>query len=178
VTYNYCHKWLSSAKGAAFLYARAEVQELLDPLVVSHGWKRQNSQSTQLLDYFNWTGTHDPAAYLSVPAAIDFQRENDWPSVRAACHRMLVEARNRILELSELEPLSSDSMWSQMSSIPLPGSAQDYKMLWEDHQIVVPVLEWNEQALVRISIQAYNAPRDVDRLVNALQTIVRANQDS
>lgn len=169
----YCHKWLSSAKGSAFLYARLEVQPLLEPLVVSHGWSRRNAESTQYLDYFTWTGTDDPSAYLSVPAAIDFQEQHNWSAVRADCHQLLLEARNRILELSDLQPLSPDTMWSQMSAIPLSGSATDYKNLWEDHQIIVPVLEWNGQTLVRISIQAYNTSRDVDRLVGALQTAIR-----
>lgn len=162
------HKWLSSAKGAAFLYARADRQDLLEPLVVSHGWNRPNSKQSQFSDYFTWTGTDDPAAYLSVPAAIDFQAQNNWPAVRVACHQLLVEAQNRILELSDHEPLSPDSMWMQMCSIPLPGSSAGYQQLWEKYQIVAPVGEWNGLTRIRVSIQAYNTPQDVERLVDAL----------
>ncbi|HMN29752.1 MAG TPA: aminotransferase class V-fold PLP-dependent enzyme, partial [Caldilineaceae bacterium] len=57
-----CHKWLSSARGAGFLYARFDRQELLEPLVVSHGWGRENSTQSAFLDYFTWTGTDDPSA--------------------------------------------------------------------------------------------------------------------
>jgi isopenicillin-N epimerase len=166
-----CHKWLSSARGAAFLYARPECQELLEPLVVSHGWSRHNSELSQFLNYLSWTGTDDPSAYLTVPAAIDFQVQNHWSAVRAACHRLLLEAQHRILELSDQEPLSPDSMWVQMCSIPLPGRAADYKELWDKYQIVVPVLEWNGQTLIRISIQAYNTPQDIDRLLSVLEEV-------
>lgn len=162
------HKWLSSAKGAAFLFARPECQDLLEPLVVSHGWSRANPDIPQFLSYLSWTGTDDPSAYLSVPAAIAFQAQNNWPTVQRACHQLLLEAQHRILELSDQEPLSPDSMWVQMCAIPLPGQAKDYQSLWQEYQIVVPVFEWNDQTLIRVSVQAYNSPRDIDRLLYAL----------
>ena len=163
-----CHKWLSSARGAGFLYARPDRQEMLEPLVVSHGWNRTNSTQSQFLDYFTWTGTDDPSAYLSVPAAIAFQQENNWPAVRAACHQLAQEAQSRILELSDSEPLSPDSMWVQLRSVPLPGQREDYKHFWDKYQIVVPILEWNGQTMIRLSIQAYNTPQHIDRLLTAL----------
>ena len=42
-----CHKWLSSARGAGFLHARPEGQSLLEPLVVSHGWEREEPGPSQ-----------------------------------------------------------------------------------------------------------------------------------
>lgn len=172
------HKWLSSPKGAGFLYARTERQEVLEPLVVSHGWRRDNSTRTQFLDYFSWVGTDEPAAYLSVPAAIDFQEENDWGTVRRACHALNLEAHHRILELSDAAPLSPDSMWVQLCSTPLPGRASDYQSLWDEYRVIVPVLEWNGQTMVRTSIQAYNSPEDVDRLLLGLTELSeRARQN-
>ncbi len=167
------HKWLSSPKGAAFLYARPERQAMLEPLIVSHGWNRQHAEASQFLDYLSWTGTDDPSSYLSLPAAIDFQVQNDWPAVRTACHNLLLEAHHRILELSDQEPLSPDSMWAQLCSTPLPGKVSDYKDMWDKYQIVVPILEWNGKTLIRISIQAYNTPQDVERLLFALQETIQ-----
>jgi isopenicillin-N epimerase len=165
---------LSSPKGAGFLYARPERQPLLEPLVVSHGWQSRFPGPSQFLDYFSWVGTDDPAAYLSVPAAIDFQAQHDWPAVRAACHQLGLEAQARILDLSGLAPISPDSMWVQMRAIPLPGNAGDYRHLWESHQIVVPIGEWNGRPLVRISIQAYNSPSHIERLIEALSAVIHA----
>jgi isopenicillin-N epimerase len=34
------HKWVGTAKGSGFIYARPERQDALEPLVMSHGWNR------------------------------------------------------------------------------------------------------------------------------------------
>ena len=170
-----CHKWLCAPKGAGFLYARPERQALLQPLVVSWGWDSLNPGPSPFVDYFDWVGTDDPAAYLSVPAAIDYQQQHDWPQVRAACHRLAAQARARLAELIGL-PLpypDSEEWWSQMCVVPLPpvSVATDPgvlgRRLWEEFQVEVPVFAWREP-LLRISIQAYNRPEQVERLVEGV----------
>ncbi|MGH2510817.1 MAG: aminotransferase class V-fold PLP-dependent enzyme, partial [Ktedonobacteraceae bacterium] len=118
-----CHKWLCAPKGAGFLYARPERQALLQPLIVSWGWESLTPSASTFQDFFGWTGTADPAAYLSVPAAIAFQHEHDWDSVRLACHELVTSARQQINALVGGEPLSSDSphWWGQMCAVPLPA---------------------------------------------------------
>ncbi len=164
-----CHKWLSSARGAGFLYARPGRQHLLEPLVVSHGWRSESPGPSPFLDNFSWSGTIDPAAYLSVPAAIDFWEENDWPEVRSACHRLLAECEERILALSGLPPISPETMWAQMRLVLLPGSAESYGPHLEENRIVVPVGQQRGHTGIRISVQAYNCPADLDRLVQVLR---------
>lgn len=168
-----CHKWLSSPRGAAFMYARPERQAVLEPLVVSHGWNRPRSDRSQFLDYFSAIGTDDPSSYLSVPAAIEFQEQHNWPEVRAACKALLLDAQSWILELSGLPPISPDSMFSQLRSIPLPSKAAAYRNFWEEHKIIVPIFEWNGHTFVRISIQGYNGPEDIDKLVSAISDVSR-----
>ncbi|HEY7834330.1 MAG TPA: aminotransferase class V-fold PLP-dependent enzyme [Ktedonobacterales bacterium] len=172
------HKWVCAPKGAAFLYARPERQAALQPLVVSWGWRSRDPGISPFQDYFEWIGTDDPAAYLSVPAAIAFQAQYNWPAVRAACHALAVRAAERIAALTGLPPVSpaTTDWWVQMCAIPLPTtglSAEELKRrLWEDYQIEVPIVEWQERRFVRISIQAYTRPRDVDRLVEALAELL------
>ncbi len=165
-----CHKWLSAPKGTGFLYARREQQAVLHPLVVSHGWRPRNPGPSTFLDYYEWTGTDDPAAYLSVPAAIEFQQRNNWPAVRAACHTLVLEAERQILALSGQSPISPEKYWVQMRSIPLPecDTLELGKRLWDEYRIEIPLVFWNERPFVRISIQAYNHPEHVDRLVTAI----------
>ena len=164
-----CHKWLSSARGTGFLYARPECQHLLEPLVVSHGWAKDEPGDSQFQDYFTSFGTIDPAAYLSVPAAIDFQQQNDWSQVRQACHRLLQETERRILEMSGLPPISPPDMWAQMRVVLLPGKVEAYQRLWEENRIIIPVGQHGGIPGVRISVQAYNSPADLETLIRALQ---------
>jgi len=170
-----CHKWLCAPVGAGFLYARPNRQPLLHPLVVSWGWQARNPGPSPFQDFFEWTGTADPAAYLSVPGAITFQAQHDWPQVRAACHALAAQARQRIAALTGLEHICPDSpeWWGQMCSVPLPlsekAAAEALKRdLWETYQVEAPIVEWQDRFFVRVSIQAYNSPADVDRLVDGL----------
>lgn len=172
-----CHKWLCAPKGAGFLFARPERQALLEPMIVSWGWRADHPSSSLFLDHYERQGTDDPSAYLSVPAAIAFQRENDWTRVRAACHHLARDARERVAALTGLPPLAPDSSawWGQMCTIPL-GQIDGAKLrerLWNDHQIEIPVGSVRGQTTMRVSIQAYNRPEHVDRLVAALSEILR-----
>ena len=71
------HKWVCAPKASAVLYAAQRWREALRPLVISHG-ARDGFRSA-----FDWTGTRDPTALLSVPAALDFFEEAGWQAVRA-----------------------------------------------------------------------------------------------
>jgi isopenicillin-N epimerase len=175
-----CHKWMLAPKGAGFLYARPEVQPLVEPLVVSWGYHAtpETTSGSTFLDYLGWTGTRDPAAYLSVPAAIQFMAEHDWERVRRDCNSLL---RQALAELSELVgipplyPLDSD-LYAQMAIAPLPPET-DLAMLktrlCDDYRIEVPLTEWNGRKFLRISIQAYNSPNDIAALQAALRILLR-----
>lgn len=172
-----CHKWLCAPKGAGFLFARPERQELLDPLIISWGYQADNPGPSCFLDHFERTGTHDPSAYLSVPAAIAFQREHDWPRVRAACHLLAREARERIAALTGLPPIAPDSgeWWVQMCACPLPpvDAPRLKERLWDEYQVEIPISPRHDRTFARVSIQAYNRPADVDRLLEALTVLLR-----
>src|SRR5438094_849224 len=81
-----CHKWLCSPKGAGFLYARREVQHLLEPVIISWGWEARDPSGSRFIDENEFQGTRDFAASLAVPDAIQFQAQHDWPRVRDECH--------------------------------------------------------------------------------------------
>jgi isopenicillin-N epimerase len=171
-----CHKWLSSPKGAGFLYARPQAQAMLNPLVVSWGYEAEAPGVSTFVDYFSWAGTIDPAAYLSVPAAIAFQQEHGWPQVRAACHALLGLARARVAALGGGEQICPDSpaWYAQLASVPLPpcDAVEVKRRLWDEFQVEVPLIVWRGRPFVRISVQAYNGPADIDRLVAGLAAIL------
>jgi isopenicillin-N epimerase len=177
------HKWIMAPKGAGFLYARREVQHLVEPLVVSWGWEPERTSLLSLDDGASrfvleqeWQGTRDPAAYLSVPVAIQFQAEHDWPRVRQECHALLREARPRLEELTGLPPLCPDSpeWYAQMAAFPLPAcdGAVLQRRLYDEYRVEVPIIEWQERQFVRVSVQGYNTQGDVQALIAALQVLL------
>ncbi|MBZ0288614.1 MAG: aminotransferase class V-fold PLP-dependent enzyme, partial [Anaerolineae bacterium] len=113
-----CHKWLCAPKGSGFLYTRPEHQDLLDPIIISHGWGKESTYISR----HQYQGTRDLAAFLAVPAAIEFQRAHDWEAVRRRCHRIAADLRGRLCDLTGLEPFSPDSTdwFMQMVAVPLP----------------------------------------------------------
>ena len=174
-----CHKWMLSPKGAGFLNAQQAVQSMLEPLVVSWGYHAtpETSAGSPFLDNFGWTGTQDPAAYLSVPAAIQFMQNHAWCEVSQACHAILREAIQQICELVEMEPLYplDSDLYQQMGIAPLPAhveAATLQKQLYEEYRVEVPLIEWNGRKFVRISVQGYNSPQDLDALLEGLGTLL------
>jgi isopenicillin-N epimerase len=169
-----CHKWLCAPKGASFLYARRDVQSLLEPLVISWGWEAEEPGASQFIDHHEWQGTRDLAAFLSVPAAIEFQREHDWPTVRRRCHELANDLRHRLIALfglPELTPAGEDwfvQMFTTQLPITDPQALQQY--LLENHNIELVAHFWNQLPLLRVSIQAYNNEGESDKLVQALRT--------
>jgi isopenicillin-N epimerase len=175
-----CHKWLCAPKGSAFLHARPEVQDRLQPLVVSWGWgderfpARPGLGESPFISRQQWQGTRDIAAFLATPAAIEFQAAHDWPAIRTACRRLLSETRARIEALTSLPSICPDrpEWFSQMAAIRLPDAVDVGQMnerLRNEFRIEVPIMQWNGEKLLRLSIQAYNTAADADRLLDALK---------
>jgi len=167
------HKWLCAPKGSAFLYARPEVQPLIEPLTIGWGWKSQNPGSSPFVDCLEHNGTRDISAYLAVPDAIRFQEQNDWVEVRIRCHILAAEASRRIRTLTGLPALSPDTpqWYAQMVSVPLPDHLDARQLqidLWQKFNIEIPLINWNGMNLIRISIQGYNSEKDIDALISAL----------
>ena len=161
-----CLKWLCAPKGSGFLHVRREHQEWVEPAVVSWDWERGET----FAERHRWMGTRDPAAYLAVPAAIDFQAEHDWDEVRARCRALARRARVEIAELTGIEPLADEDAIEQMVAAELPpcdpGTVQ--RRLWNEHRIEVPVREVAGRPVIRLSFQGYNDERDLEALLDAL----------
>jgi isopenicillin-N epimerase len=159
-----CHKWLCAPKGSAFLYAKPELQDTIEPFVVSWDWL----DGAPFHDRHRWQGTRDPSAFLAVPAAIAFQAEHDWPSVRARCHELLTRFRDEC----SLEPLTDDFVQMLGFRVPVEDGEAFKRALYERHRIEVPVVETNGGWTLRVSVQGYNDEGDVDALLAALDELL------
>src|SRR5262249_51296903 len=115
-----CHKWLSAPFGSGFLYVSGRHQSVIRPPVLSWG-RLPPGKIESFADEFNWSGTRNPAAYLSVQAAIDFLERVGLQAFRARTHWLAQYARRRIVELTQLEPIvPDDAAWyGSMAHVPL-----------------------------------------------------------
>ena len=164
-----CHKWLCAPKGAGFLYVQRELQRDIHPLVISWGY---DGDDPSFRSRHEKQGTRDPSAYLTVPAAIEWQREHDWDTVRERCHELARRARNE-LGLEAIAPDAGD-FYGQMVTLRLPAEAPEdlQERLYDEHRIEIPTFDHDGGRLLRASFQGYNEARDLERLRDALAALL------
>ena len=175
-----CHKWMMAPKGCSFLYAHKSVQHLCDPLIVSWGYKALKPSHSPYLDYHQMIGTRDFSAFLTVPTCIKFMAENDWITVRTACHEMVLANAERFYDLLESKPISPlTSEWiGQMISIPIKTKEPEIlqRTLFTEYNIEIPIMRQENDVYMRYSINAFNTMENLDTLYNALSELKKQNR--
>ena len=168
-----CHKWMCAPKGTSFLYAKKNIQDDINPLVVSWGYDAEVPGVSKYLDYHQWQGTNDPSPYLTVPDVIAFLKKYNWKDVSLNCRKINIEARKLVNKTLNKTPISDDDFIGQMSAIEVKctDSIQLIKKLYEDFKIVVPIVKWENKMLLRFSIQAYNSMEDIEKLIFAMKKL-------
>jgi len=164
------HKWLYAPKGCAFLYASPDVAPRTVPLAVSH-WHELGFPLA-----FDYVGTRDISAFLSVPAALRFIDGFGIDAIRA---HMLDLARFGGRAMAELgaQPVAPDALFAAMRAYILPQTRvavqadADALMhdLWANHRIQIAAAEFQGKLLCRLSAQIYTERADFARLVETLQ---------
>jgi isopenicillin-N epimerase len=181
------HKWVCAPKGAAFLWARPDRQDALRPPIVSHGENTRRPGRSAFHDRFDWPGTLDPTAWLSVPAAIQWGASllpGGWEELRDRNRLMASAGRALIAGRFNLSLPCPNELLSSMATLMLPEALQQAPMdgarfdpvqikLHSEYHIEVPVVRWGEpkRRYVRISAQAYNNTEDYRALADAIMRI-------
>ena len=174
-----CHKWMLTPKGSSFLYVNNKLQHLFDPLLISWGYESDHPSDSQFLDYHQLQGTRDYSAFLTIPEAISFMKENNWDAVSKECRAITQNNSERFCTLLNATPLCpvTDDFIAQLYSINLkinaPGKLHD--LLYEKYKIDVPLMFHGDQIYLRYSVQAFNSNEDLDKLYAALQEIIAEN---
>jgi isopenicillin-N epimerase len=167
-----CHKWLFAPKGCAFLWARAERQPDLHPPVISNGYGQG------WLAEFDWTGTRDPSAWLSVGAGVAFAEELGLDAMRSYNRDLAAWAGQRLAEVLGSDVPSPASMRASLTSLLLPGrwdvarATALHDELWRDHRVEVFVFPFGGRGVLRVSAQVYNEAADYERLASVLGPIL------
>ena len=184
-----CHKWLCAPKGAGFLYVRRDKQPSLHPLVISHGARSFRTDRSRFRLEFDWTGTHDPTSYLTVPVAIHHIAslvEGGWPTVRERNRLLVLAGRRRVCTQLNVETPCPDTMVGSLAAIPFPDSDPHAKSeewtadpeqeaLFAQYRIEVPISPWpaRPKRLLRLSAHLYNSPSQYNHLAAALKEILQ-----
>jgi isopenicillin-N epimerase len=178
-----CHKWLCAPKGSAFLWVRRDRQAGVRPLTISHGATGTHTGRTRFRLEFDWMGTNDPTAWLTVPKAIEYVGTlvpGGWPAVMARNRALALEARRRLCAAVGTLPACPDDMIGSIASVRLPDNPVVdttwrrpdplQTRLFEGWRIEVPIMRWPAppRRLVRVSAQLYNRPEHYVRLAEAL----------
>ena len=186
-----CHKWVCAPKGAAFLHVRRDLQPEVRPIAISHGANSPRPDRSRYLVEFDWVGTDDPSAFLSVPEAIRFMGAllpGGWPALRRHNRELTLYGRRAICEALGMVPPCPEEMIGSLASVPLPPGTDAplasplyadplQQELLDRWKIEVPVIPWPAppQRLIRISAQLYNSQNQYDSLASALGGLFRGS---
>jgi isopenicillin-N epimerase len=179
------HKWVCAPKGAAFLYVRENRRRGIRPIAISHGANASRTDRSRFHLEFDWTGTFDPTAWLSVPAALEFMESHGgWPEVMRRNRELALLARDILCDALGIAPPAPDEMLGAMAAVPLPDGTQNTapslygdplqdKLLFE-HSIEVPLVPWPHppKRVLRVSAQLYNELGDYEKLASALTALL------
>jgi isopenicillin-N epimerase len=176
------HKWVCAPKGAAFLYVRDNRRMSVHPIAISHGANSPRTDRSRFLIEFDWTGTFDPSAWLSVPAALEFMSSHGgWPDVMRRNRQLALLARDLLCDALGIDKPAPDDMLASMAAVPLPdGTQSSAPSLYGDplqdellftHAIEVPIVPWPQppNRLLRVSAQLYNEMGDYEKLARVLR---------
>lgn len=171
------HKWCCSPKGAAFLWAHQDHQDNLHPTVISHGYNSLSERS-KFLEEFDWCGTFDPSAWLSVSPALNFLESlypGGWAELRSRCKDLLLKGRQVVAHSLPEQELVSADMLGQIASLELPHAVNHslYSLLYNDYKIDSMITRWEGRMLLRLSAAPYNELWEYERLAESLSEIGR-----
>lgn len=183
-----CHKWLCAPKSVGLLHVRRDVQEFVRPLAISHGARLKRSDRSRFLLEFDWTGTVDPTAALSIPEAIRVvgaALPGGWPAVRDHNRNLALAGRRLLAETLGIPEPAPASMIGSLAALPIadgPDKPQTSGLprdalqdaLREEAGIEVPIVPWPAppRRLIRIAAALYNTIADYERLAVALPALM------
>lgn len=170
-----CHKWLFAAKGCAFIYASQAGARQLHPTTVS------NLYGSGFPGEFDWQGTRDYSAWLSVTAALDFLKAIGVERYRDYLRQQTALAARLLGECWKAALPAPPGAFAAMVTLPFNVRLQQanrateedarhwHDVLWNEHLIEAPVFALNQRLWIRLSAQVYNDASDFLALANAIQ---------
>lgn len=184
-----CHKWICSPKGSALLHVRDDKREGFRPLVLSnHAWEERPERDKFLIE-FDYVGTNDQTAPLTIPDALDVMGAmlpGGWPAVWQHNRATVLRARDVLCHRLGTPPPVPDEMMGCLATVLLPAHPPELAArlsarptrhhdalqdaLIDRHGIQVPIwsVPGTNKRFVRVSAQLYNSDEQYAYLAEAL----------
>lgn len=178
-----CHKWICAPKGAAILAVRKDKLSTVRPTMISHGANTPLCGRSLFRVEFDWMGTLDPTAWLTVPDALRIMETlvpGGWPEIMKRNHDLAVKARRVVAMGLKVDLPCPESMLGSMAALPIPPTPKTadappfvdilQDALMDRHRIEIPIIYWPSKParLARFSAQLYNRLEEYERLADAL----------
>lgn len=180
------HKWLCGPKVSGFLYVAPQWQHEVRPTVISHAANRTRPNRSRFLAEFDWTGTFDPTPLLALPTAIEFLSQlhsGGFNQLMQENGAKALTGRRMILDRLAIDSPAPESMIGSLAAVLLPVSQfsrerlELLKSLYDDYRIELPVFQSPIEPvsgdwILRISMQVYNELSQIEKLLDAVQSIL------
>jgi len=177
-----CHKWLFAPRPCGFLWANPQVDEVIHPTTISHGY------GAGFTAEFDWTGTRDPSPALSVPAALAAHARLGGAHLMARNAALARRAGEMLAQAWGTETAAPSATCAAMATIrmalkPPSGLAigavrsrptvelELRAHLARKHRIEAEIFAQAGALWLRIAAQAYNEWSEYERLATAVQAL-------
>lgn len=169
------HKWAFAARTAASLVVAPRFRERVQPLVASAGASAGYPRS------FSYLGTQDPTAFLALPASLAFPTEHlgmTFSELRRRNAEVLAAGLRLLADRLGLEPATPNGLPLRTLSLDLPGDDKAAAQLTHRLRaagVEVAITSVAGVLQARVSVQAYVALEDFERLGDALEHVAHTD---
>ncbi len=169
-----CHKWIGAPRGCGFLWTYRDFQSRLRPTTISHF---VNDGYTAA---FDWPGTKDFTAWLSLPAALNYRAGLGEAEIYAYCRRLTARAARILSDTWQSDIGSPRGMMGFIATVALPSPTRATpqtalrlrKIFRDDHNLETFVKAIDGRFWVRVSAYVYNEISEYERLAGLAPKVV------
>ena len=167
------HKWLLAPQGTGLLYLAEPWRERLWPTLASGGWDDLSLGAHRL----NHMGTLDESRIAGLLAAVEFHRAIGTERIEARVRYLRRRLHAGLGEISGVQVVTPapESLCAAMVSFRVDGieAAALQRHLAETANIRTRVIGEYDYGWMRLSTHMYNAPAEIDRVLELVATAAR-----
>jgi selenocysteine lyase/cysteine desulfurase len=167
------HKWLLAPQGTGLLYLAEPWRERLWPTLASGGWDDLSLGAHR----FNHMGTMDESRLAGLLAAFEFMQALDPPRVEARARYLRRRAEDGLRSIPGVTVVTpeDEALKGAMVSFSMDGveSLELQRHLSRAANVRTRVIGEYDYGWMRLSTHVYNAPGEVDRVLELLTAVAR-----